>query len=72
MTKFCEIIAPAHWASFLINGDGSSLSAAELNECKEFCADNYVLVCNCLSCQPVGIMRFNGVLTDCEEYVFRT
>ena len=68
--KYVEIIAPAHWASYLINNDASGLTEDEATECFEFFDDLGFKMTDCISCQPVGIMRFNGLLTDCEEYVF--
>ena len=68
--KYREIIAPTDWANYLINNDPSSLTETEIDECNSFFDDQGLIGRWCLSCQPVGIMRFNGLLTNCEEYVF--
>jgi len=70
-----EIIAPSHWASYLINGDATGFDyyADEEDEkaCydmeESFSKDGYC----CVSCEDYGYSRHDyGLPCDCQKYTF--
>lgn len=64
------VLLPAAWASALVNGDRSGLSAHEANELDLWCINNPQYG-GCLMCSEQShIGRFNGLITDVLVYTF--
>lgn len=65
--------APAHWASYLINGDASGLSNAERRACDSWIAD--LGLGSPIDCQPYGFAAYHDAMDyalacECEDYTF--
>ena len=54
------VAAPSYWAPYLINGDASGLSDADLHEAALFAAEYG----RAIRCSHEQVRRFNGVLTE--------
>ena len=73
--KPLEIVAPSHWASFLINGDDSGLEPDEYRALTAFLArQNAGLP---VSCEDAGFCKWHDALpeldgkaADCQTYIF--
>lgn len=61
---------PAHWASSLINGDNSGMESAEVKALDDWLEKNPHLA-HCVDCSDYADIRvFDGLLTDCLDFVF--
>lgn len=67
MDKLCKIEdnVPAHWVSYLINGDSSGLDESEVQNVKEYCQGANVPL-HAVSSEEYGIGRFRGIQCDLE------
>lgn len=64
-------ILPNFWAPALINDDETGLYDDEKKEFHEWQKRHSVLANNCVSVEDdIIITRFNGLTTECLEYVF--
>ena len=72
--KTISINGFAHWASYLVNADASSLDAADIDAVTQWARDNGVSVHNCLSADEDGIgwVKVDGreIMGDCAYYTF--
>ena len=60
--------APAYWASYLINGDASSLDDDEIADADSFVADNGGH--SPQDCGEEYLGTYNGLLCDLVDYTF--
>lgn len=68
MTSY-TFVAPAYWASALINGDTSGLDDSDEAEFEAWCLDNPEDASNVVGCDyETHIGRWNGLLTDLLTY----
>lgn len=72
MRKTKTFILPAFYASFLVNGDASSLNVAEVGEIKRFMAKHNLL--NCVDCSEDSWFSWtndmNNLGGDVMEFTF--
>ena len=72
--KIIQVIAPSVWASYLINGDASSLNQEDIEACDNFVAS--LPVKNCIDCTDCGFLNLHDAYEfmplggDCAEYTF--
>jgi hypothetical protein len=59
---------PAYWASYLINGDDSGIEPKDQYEADKFLAEHNLPMP--VSCEPAGIGRYNGLMSDMETFTF--
>jgi len=67
------LTAPSHWAGYLMNGDTSGLSAADIAACDRWRARENVPLP--VSCEDAGFHRFHDACAfadaaDCQDYTF--
>ena len=66
--------APSAWASYLINGDASSLDEQDIVDCDHWMALEKLGIP--VSCEDAGFMKYHDafhvikVSADCQEYTF--
>lgn len=70
-----EIIAPSHWASYLINGDATGFDYYADEDDEKACYDmEESMVANgfyCVGCEEYGFSRHDyGLPVDCQKYTF--
>ena len=70
--KTQTIIAPAHWASAIVNLDYSGLDNTDIRVLNKYLLDNDVLFKDCLTCSETEqLNKFNGELCMTLEYTFK-
>ena len=74
-TEKLEIIAPAHWASYLINGDATGFDYYANPDDEKACYDMEKSLSNmgyyCADCEDYGFSRHDyGLPVDCQKYTF--
>lgn len=62
-------IAPAYWASYLVNGDASGMEEDELAKCDKWLAHQTKEGWRVVSCEGESFIgRFQGMQTELVEY----
>jgi hypothetical protein len=70
-----ELVAPSYWASYLINGDSSGLTAVEKLAADDWLKDQALWEFDCVDCQDAGFRwrhdasKF-ALAGDCQTYTF--
>lgn len=59
MRLIYEIDAPAHWASYLVNGDDSSMGEGELQECAAWLENQPFSLSECTDAEGECMGYFN-------------
>lgn len=67
------LIAPSHWASYLINGDASGLGPDERHACDQWV--RHVGLGSPVSCDDYGFASYHdardfALAADCQTYTF--